>query len=160
MKHRLVLNSLLGVNDLYVDMSKQMIIHYSKYPISEFVLTLNGNESQIRRFRDFLRGINVRMRIFPNTLVYDNRRQARWSNQRQAYIRDRYSEHDWKISVDSDEILLMNDVLYDTLDCTDYNTPRKLDRVIRCMIACHRMKGAQRWTGTCEGATTQPSRPG
>ena len=41
-----------------------------------------------------------------------------------------------------------------------YNTPRKLDRVIRCMIACHRMKGAQRWTGTCEGATTQPSRPG
>jgi hypothetical protein len=41
----------------------------------------------------------------------------------------------------------------------DYNSPQKLDRVIRCMIACHRRKGETRWTGTCEGATTQHSRP-
>jgi protoporphyrinogen oxidase len=45
-------------------------------------------------------------------------------------------------------------------DMADYNTPRKLDSGIRCMIACHRMKGVQGWTGACVRATMQPSRPG
>jgi hypothetical protein len=41
-----------------------------------------------------------------------------------------------------------------------YNSPQKLDRVIRCMIAYHRRKGETTWTGTCEGAMMQHSRPG
>ena len=31
----------------------------------------------------------------------------------------------------------------------DYNTPRKLDRVIRCMVGCHNEAGGARWQRAC-----------
>ena len=54
LKRRLILSSVLGVNDQYVEMSTRMIKYYSQYPITEFVLTLNGTQSQIRKFKNFL----------------------------------------------------------------------------------------------------------
>ena len=118
MNTRLVLSSLLGVNKHYVDMSKQMLLHYRQWPISEFVLTLNGSEREIWYFRQFLSDVNIPATIFTATARYDNRLQARWSSQRQSYIRCRYSAHDWKLSVDSDEILELCDALLWVLDTT------------------------------------------
>lgn len=119
MEKRLILSSALGVNEQYVEMSTRMVKHYSQYPITEFVLTLNATQSQIRSFRDVLRQLGIKAKVFEKTQSYDNRRQARWANQRQAYISRTYNYRDWKICVDADEILIINEVLYDTLDSTD-----------------------------------------
>jgi hypothetical protein len=40
----------------------------------------------------------------------------------------------------------------------DYNTPQKLDRGIRCMIACHTNKEVV-WHETFEGAMMEPLKP-
>lgn len=100
-------------------MSTRMVQHYSRYPITEYVLTLNGTETEIKHFKDFLRQTGIKSKVFQNTLTYNNIRQARWANQRQAYIARTYNPWDWKISVDSDEILIMNEVLFKILDNTD-----------------------------------------
>ncbi len=118
MKSRLVLSSLLGVNEQYVDMSKQMLLSYRQWPISEFVLTLNGSEGEIRLFRQFLRDVGIPATVFTATARYDNRLQARWSNQRQSYISRQYSAQDWKLCVDSDEIVDRSDALLRVLDTT------------------------------------------
>jgi hypothetical protein len=118
MERKLVLSSVLGVNDYYAEMSKQMIIHYSRYPISELVLTLNGSDEQIQNFKDFLSGFNIKMKLFEKNQEYDNRKQARWANQRQSYIRSCYHDNDWKITVDGDEIIILNETLCDVLDHT------------------------------------------
>lgn len=118
MKPRLVLSSLLGVNEHYVDMSKQMLLSYRQWPISEFVLTLNGSDGEIRSFRLFLRDAGIPATVFTATARYDNRLQARWSQQRQAYIRRQYAAHDWKLGVDSDEIVDRSDALLRVLDNT------------------------------------------
>lgn len=118
MRSRLVLSSLLGVNEHYVDMSRQMLLYYHQWPISEFVLTLNGSEGEIRSFRQFLRDAGIPATVFTATARYDNRLQARWSRQRQAYIERRYEGHDWKLCVDSDEFVGRSDVLLRMLDTT------------------------------------------
>lgn len=118
MKSRLVLSSLLGVNEQYVDMSRQMLLSYREWPITEFVLTLNGSEGEIRSFREFLRNTKIPAIVFTATARYDNRWQARWSNQRQAFIRRKYTAQDWKLCVDSDEIVEQNDALLQVLDTT------------------------------------------
>ena len=118
MKSRLVLTSLLGVNEQYVDMSEQMLLFYKEWPITEFVLTLNGSEGQIRSFREFLRNAKIPATVFTATARYDNRRQARWSNQRQAFIGRKYTAQDWKLCVDSDEIVEQSDALLQVLDTT------------------------------------------
>ena len=119
MEHKLILSSALGVNEQYVEMSTRMVEHYSRYPITEFVLTLNGTQSQIGSFREVLRQHNIKVKVFEKTQSYNNRRQARWANQRQAYISATYNRRDWKICVDADEILILNEILYETLDRTD-----------------------------------------
>lgn len=116
MKPRLVLTSLLGVNDRYVDMSKQMLLHYREWPITEFILTLNGSEGEIRSFQSFLRDARIPATVFAATHCYDNRWQARWSNRRQALIQRKYTAQDWKLSVDSDEILEVSEALLRILD--------------------------------------------
>lgn len=118
MNSSIVLSSLLGVNKQYVEMSKQMLLHYSQWPINEFVLTLNGSESDIWYFRQFVCEAGLPATVFSTTAPYDNRRQARWSSQRQSYISRRYSPHDWKLCVDSDEILERSDALLRVLDAT------------------------------------------
>lgn len=118
MRPRLVLSSLLGVNEQYVDMSSQMLLYYRQWPISEFVLTLNGSDGEIRSFRGFLRDLGIPAKVFTATAHYDNRLQARWSQQRQAYIERQYAVHDWKICVDSDEIIERSDVLLRMLGTT------------------------------------------
>jgi len=118
MKSRLVLTSLLGVNEQYVDMSRQMLLSYREWPITEFVLTLNGSEGKIRSFREFLRNAKIPATVFTATASYDNRRQARWSNQRQAFIRRKYTAQDWKLCVDSDEKVEQSDALLQVLDTT------------------------------------------
>jgi hypothetical protein len=118
MKSRLVLTSLLGVNDRYVDMSRQMLLYYREWPITEFVLTLNGSEGEIWSFRKFLRDADIPATVFTATARYDNRRQARWSNQRQAFICRKYTAQDWKLCVDSDEIVDRTDALLQLLDTT------------------------------------------
>jgi hypothetical protein len=131
MKSRLVLTSLLGVNRQYVDMSRQMLLYYREWPITEFVLTLNGSDGEIRSFRNFLRDASIPATVFAATERYDNRRQARWSNQRQAYIRRKYTAQDWKLCVDSDEILDRSEVLLQLLDTTlsDYFLAFTVDMV-------------------------------
>lgn len=118
LRPRLVLSSLLGVNDQYLDMSRQMLLYYRQWPISEFVLTLNGGESEIRSFRQFIRDACVPATVFNATKRYDNRLQARWSQQRQAYIQRHYEPRDWKLCVDSDEIIECSDALLHVLDTT------------------------------------------
>lgn len=117
-RSRLVLSSLLGVNEQYVDMSKQMLLYYRQWPISEFVLTLNGSEREIRCFRQFLRDAGIPAMVFTVTGRYNNRLQARWSQQRQAYIQHQYAAHEWKLCVDSDEIVEWSDALLRVLDTT------------------------------------------
>ena len=118
MRSRLVLSTLLGVNDRYVEMSRQMLLYYRQWPITEFVLTLNGGEDEIRAFRRFMRDSGIHATVFTKTVPYDNRLQARWSQQRQAYIQHQYAAYDWKLCVDSDEIIEMSDALMRTLDTT------------------------------------------
>lgn len=118
MNTRLVLSSLVGVNKKYVAISKEMLLYYREWPIDEFVLTLNGSESDIWYFRQFLRQAELPATIFTATSAYDNRKQARWSNQRQAYICEHYSTQDWKLCVDSDEILEGRDALLQLLETT------------------------------------------
>lgn len=131
MRSRLVLSSLLGVNEQYVEMSRQMLLYYRQWPISEFVLTLNGSEGEIRAFPQFLRDARIPATVFTATARYDNRLQARWSHQRQAYIERRYAAHDWKLCVDSDEIVERSDVLLRILDTTrcDYFLAFTVDMV-------------------------------
>lgn len=118
MRSRLVLSSLLGVNDQYVDMSRQMLLYYRQWPISEFVLTLNGNDGEIRAFKQFLRDASIPAKVFNATVRYDNRLQWRWSQQRQAYIQSQYAARDWKLCVDSDEIIERSDALLRVLNTT------------------------------------------
>jgi len=118
MRSRLVLSSVLGVSEQYVDMSRQMLLYYRQWPISEFVLTLNGSEGEIWSFRQFLRDAGIPATVFTATVRYDNRLQARWSQQRQSYIQHQYAAHDWKLCVDSDEIVERSDALLRVLDTT------------------------------------------
>jgi hypothetical protein len=118
MRSRLVLSSLLGVNEQYVAMSRQFLLYYCQWPISEFVLTLNGSEGEVRSFGHFLHDAGIPATVFTATARYDNRLQARWSQQRQAYITRHYAAHDWKLCVDSDEIVERSDLLLRMLDTT------------------------------------------
>lgn len=119
MKRHLVLSSLLGVSEGYGDMSRNMLLHYRQWPISELVLTLNGSEADIWEFRRFLRDVGIRATVFGEPGPYDNRRQSRWSSRRQDYIRQHYSERDWKISVDSDEIVEFSQELLEVIETAD-----------------------------------------
>jgi hypothetical protein len=41
-----------------------------------------------------------------------------------------------------------------------YNTPQKLDRRIRCMLACSIREGEKKWSKACEETTMGHLKPG
>lgn len=115
---KIVLSAPINVSKRKQYVGLMFLKHYSRYPISEYFLSLNGTVQEIEKFKkevskcSFLDSSNYN--YYSRTEKYTAPIRNNWLLEHEKDIKKKYTKNDWKFTVDSDEFFFYDPNLLDS----------------------------------------------